>query len=206
MVPLDEALFEAVKHGDARKAEALLKQGADVKAQDKEDGRTPLHWAAANGYKAVMEVLVIKGAMVDAIDEEMRTPLHWAAYNGHLPVVERLLAGGASVNAVAKNGWMPLNAAVARGNAAIVEVLLAHGATVNAIDKKFGMTLLHKAVMEGQDAVVHQLIMAGAEVNITDRDGKTPLHWAATTARLIIIDRPSRSGRWTRFPDIRDVS
>ena len=57
MAPLDGALFEAAKQGDARKVEALLKQGADVKAQDKEDGRTPLHWAAYNGHTAVVEVL-----------------------------------------------------------------------------------------------------------------------------------------------------
>lgn len=47
------------------------------------EGRTPLHFAVADGNKAVVEVLTsYEGCNVTAYDNLFRTPLHWAALLG----------------------------------------------------------------------------------------------------------------------------
>ena len=45
----------------------LLEQGADIEAKDK-DGWTPLIKAAYNGQKEVVQLLMEKGAIVEATD------------------------------------------------------------------------------------------------------------------------------------------
>ena len=61
----DEALLEAARKGDLAKVEALLAQGADVKAVDASmfgGGYTLLHHAAEKGHTAMVDTLLAHGA------------------------------------------------------------------------------------------------------------------------------------------------
>ena len=65
---------------------------------------TPLHNAAHNGHKEIAELLIAKGANVNAKMDNGFTSLHWAAiapnaHEGHKEVAELLIAEGADVNA-----------------------------------------------------------------------------------------------------------
>lgn len=52
------------------------------------EGRTPLHFAVADGNEAVVEVLTsYEGCNVTAYDNLFRTPLHWAALLGGCPQI-----------------------------------------------------------------------------------------------------------------------
>ena len=62
---------------DAAIAEALIRRGAPLEAQD-EFGRTPLAAAACRGNWAVVPALVRAGACGDTQDTYLQTPLHYA--------------------------------------------------------------------------------------------------------------------------------
>jgi hypothetical protein len=67
-----------------------------------------LHSAAGGGHEEVAELLLAKGADVNAKNNDGFTPLHSAAAQGHKDVAELLLAKGADANAKDKDGYIPL--------------------------------------------------------------------------------------------------
>jgi len=68
----DEKLQSGVTLGDLEKVAEALDQGANVNTKTQVGGRnverTPLHWAAAGGHAKVAQVLVDRGADVNATD------------------------------------------------------------------------------------------------------------------------------------------
>jgi uncharacterized protein len=110
----------------------------DVKARD-DVGRTPLHWAAANGTSANITALLKRGAKVNVRNLDGGTPLTFAA-SGDTAIVITLLDAGADVNARGGlSGMTSLHTAASRGSSASVIALLDAGADAKAKDK-FGFT------------------------------------------------------------------
>jgi Ankyrin repeats (3 copies)/Ankyrin repeat len=110
-------------------ANTLIIRGQSPDLEDSY-GRTPLSYAAEKGHEAVVELLVEKGAELEAKDKDYgRTPLSWAAEKGHEAVVKLLLDKGAELEAKDYNyGQTPLIWAVEKGREAVVKLLLEKGA------------------------------------------------------------------------------
>ena len=90
-----------------------------------------MHGASSSNVKAVVELLLDRGADVNARGDLGYTPLHQAAYWNEDPaVIELLLDHGADINAVSDFGYTAINRAAA-GVAvpAVVELLLERGAS-----------------------------------------------------------------------------
>jgi ankyrin repeat protein len=51
-----------------------------------------------------------------------------------------------------------------------------------------GYTALHRAILVGYYCLVHQLIERGASVNAQSRDGRTPLHLAASKGVVGVVE------------------
>jgi ankyrin repeat protein len=85
---------DVAKAGDLAEVKSLPKDNPDLISRKDDFGYTPLHWAAMYGCKDVAELLLTKGAEVNAKDEDGETPLHWAARHGHKDVVELLRRHG----------------------------------------------------------------------------------------------------------------
>lgn len=66
-----------------------------------------MHCAAHNENSSVAQLLLAKGAAVNATDGEGRMPLHWAALLGRSSVAEFLLAMNATVDAEDREGGEP---------------------------------------------------------------------------------------------------
>lgn len=51
-------------------------------------GFSPLHWAAKEGHSKIVELLIQRGARVNATNRGDDIPLHLAAAHGHREVVQ----------------------------------------------------------------------------------------------------------------------
>ena len=91
----------------------------------------PLHEAAGRGDTAKVQLLLDKGADINAKDSNGETALMEAADNGHLEVVKQLLAKGADVNAKSSYGYTALLYAADQGHTECVGLLLDGGANIN---------------------------------------------------------------------------
>lgn len=94
------------------------------------DGRTELHYAAADGDADRVRELLGEGLDPRAADVSGWTPLHFAAQR-HVPaIVNLLLEAGADVNAQDEHGNTPLFRAVfeSRGRGDCIQMLREHGA------------------------------------------------------------------------------
>ncbi len=70
--------------------EFLLSKGANINAKDYTTGGTPLHYAALNGYKNMVEFLIANGADAFSKALEEATPLMLAEGEGHNDVADLL--------------------------------------------------------------------------------------------------------------------
>ena len=89
MTESNKMLWEGVIENNFDKVRIALNLRAEVNAK-RNDGDTPLHWAAWNNYLEVAQLLISSGAEVDVENNAGNTPLRWAAFNGHQEMVELL--------------------------------------------------------------------------------------------------------------------
>ncbi|KAB5514901.1 ankyrin repeat-containing domain protein [Coniochaeta sp. 2T2.1] len=122
----------------------------------------------------VVEMLLGKGADVNAQGGKYGTALYMASNGGHKEIVGMLLGMGADVNAQGGYYGTPLQAASNGGHKGIVEMLLGKGADVNAQGGDYGTALQaashrgHKEVaasLRGHKEVVKILLGKGADVH-----------------------------------------
>ncbi len=87
----------------AEVAQLLLDAGADINAPNKHKvfgpGNRPLHAAVYNNREDVVDLLLARGADVNARDNAGWTPLHMAVANGRFGLALKLLDAGADPNA-----------------------------------------------------------------------------------------------------------
>jgi ankyrin repeat protein len=131
----DRALFAAADAGNIEAVKQHLAAGTDVNAKNiLRLGRTPLHQAAWDGHKEIVELLITNSANVDALDRYRETPLHAAADEGHKEIAELLIANGADVDGKYNTNYntkTPLHYAAGEGHKEIIELLIANGADVD---------------------------------------------------------------------------
>ena len=117
------ALEIACRKGRADVAAILLDHGADLRLRTTA-GTTMMHEAALGDSPEVIELLLARGAEVNAMDTETAaTPLHFAASFGRLKAVKALLRIGADVNSKNAKSETPLQTAVSNGQNDVAEVL-----------------------------------------------------------------------------------
>ncbi len=158
--------------------------GQELMPDGRQDGWTPLEWAAFNGKLEVCRYLLKTGASVSVKDVDGRTALYVAAGSGRLDVARLLLTVGADAAAKDVNENTPLQMAAFSGSVGLCRLLLSKApGALNAAGKN-GLTPLHYGAGAGKTDVCEALLAAGAKVNARDKQNRTPLYLAATGGYL----------------------
>jgi len=89
-----DAIVWATFYANEEEFHYCLDRGDDLNIQD-EYGRTALHAAAEEGWIYYAEMLLERGAQVDATDKECDTPLDYAVFHEHKKMAELLRKHGA---------------------------------------------------------------------------------------------------------------
>lgn len=164
------------------------------------------------GFDDLVELLLTKGADINAKEKNGFTPLHASAQNGFEKTVEILLENHADINSGTNEKRTPLYSAVDRDHEQIISMLIEKGADVN-IGINNGWTPLHRAAYHGKtfaierenyrklrikhfffffewfpgyDHIVKKLIEEGADVNAETDKGVTPLYLGAILGKRFI--------------------
>jgi len=199
------ALHYAVEKNRIEATRVLLEMGADPAARGTHNHRTPLFFAARDGYSECARLLVEKGVP----PEERRHALRLAVQGvraGHMRIVEYLLGLGVEPDIFAAvklgmtdrvrgvlgsdpkavhsrdgNERTPLHWAARSGNLAAVRVLLDSGAEVDACSYHIHVrrTPLHEACGSGRFNVVREMLRKGADPDAVACFGVTPMGMAA---------------------------
>jgi ankyrin repeat protein len=199
-------LHSAAQQGNIQAIVRLLRCGANVEAQTRSKGQTPLHLAAAAGHVDLLPLLINRTTL-DQQDTSGRTPLQLAASKRQWEAVAVLMAAGASpcasdfassplapaITAVAVPGRTWGYSVPAHPTTAVLEVLVndlwSAGLVAEAVAyiSLQQQTALHFAALGGSQQLVAKLVEAGADKDAVDSGGFTPLWLAAHMGHLHLV-------------------
>ena len=188
----DPALQEALLNDNATIIRPLIEYGADVNARCRQRGigvkpmyeegetnGTVLHLAVTKGDERVVQLLLEKGANVNAQGGRYGNSLQAAIQNQHENVVRILLEKGADINAQSGRSGTALRiAALYANNEGIVQLLLEKGADLRIQSGIYG-TLLEEIVSISDRRIIRLLLEKGADEFEKDEQNKFVLSEAA---------------------------
>ncbi|XP_028813868.1 ankyrin repeat domain-containing protein 27 isoform X2 [Denticeps clupeoides] len=160
-------------------------------------GYTPLHIAAVCGQSLLIDVLVSKGAVVNATDYHALTPLHLSCQKGYQGVTLLLLHYKANTDAQDNNGNTPLHLACMYGHEDCVKALVyydLHTCHLNIQNDK-GDTPLHIAARWGYEGIIEVLLENGASTAVHNKAKDTPLQCALNSRILSLLEGPHSGTR-----------
>jgi len=143
-----------------------------------------LSYAIAENNIEIIVTLVKLGADINTTDLDGLTLLHKAAKKDNATIIRMLVKLGAKINAQTNSGYTPIHHAVLEGSLKAIETLAKWGADLNIQggQENDNITLFHSAMETKKNKrifVINMLANLKLNINAKDRDGLTPLHWAA---------------------------
>lgn len=159
-------------------------------------GYTPLHVAALYGQSQLIDLLVCKGAPVNATDYHALTPLHLACQRGYQGVTLLLLHYKANADAQDNNGNAPLHLACMYGHEDCVKALVYYDVQTCHLDLQNdkGDTALHMAARWGYEGIIQVLLENGASAAVCNRSKESPLQ-CALNPKILLLLQSTRKGR-----------
>ena len=170
----------------------LLKSSADPNIRSS-SGMTPLFCAINRrpGIHIAMVELLCQSEKVDKTTKDPggRTVLHMAAHNVKaFKILFRYSA--VKIDDADDKGETPLFHAARKAinPRATAELIDSYNASSDIKDG-YGRTPLSHAAERDNRGAIHSLLKAGADCTLEDNEGKSPMSWAVTYARVEVIER-----------------
>ena len=174
-------LIEAVTKNDLKAVQQLLKEGANVDAQDAR-GRTALLAAVEGHHLESTKVLLEAGADVNIQDYKQDSPLLLAGAEGTVEIMKLILQAKPDFTLYNRFGGTSLIPAAERGHVDMVKLLLNTTVDIDHVNHLGWTALLEAIVLSDGDPrhqkIVQLLVDAGANVHIADKEGVSPLQHA----------------------------
>ena len=153
----------------------LIDKGAFVCTDLESQEHLPIFSATIADNPEIIDLLVQKGAQINAHASNGRLPIHTASRYGKINAMKYLVEHGADIN----NNWVlmgqtPLLFAVANNYFECAEYLLSKGALVDSPDKNNRTPLMY-ALCISNNELVEILLKYGANVNAIGSDRSPPI-------------------------------
>jgi uncharacterized protein len=182
-------MLKAVTDGNVRAVRSCLDSGVQVDARlgvrpNRPAQETFLMLAAEKGRSRVVELLLSRGANVDATNDLGQPALLYAARNNQTSIVSTLLKVGANPNLRwAGRDFLLREVACAGIDLRMTRLLLKYGADASAMNSQ-RRTALHMAAHQGRTDIARLLVKAGADINGRDSFGHGPVTCAVAGKHL----------------------
>jgi len=171
----------ALSHQRSEVLNHLLENGADADQTNKL-GWTLLHQAAAEGHVTMLDIIIHHTKNINVKNTHGETPIHLATSHGRSGCVKLLIKAGANINEVDKQLRTPLHYAAMFDKDEIIPILCENGADVDAKDY-MKLSPIHHAK---KSIITTLLIQWRADINITEKELRTPIHYAALHGQHLI--------------------
>uniref|UniRef100_A0A8C1B613 non-specific serine/threonine protein kinase n=1 Tax=Cyprinus carpio carpio TaxID=630221 RepID=A0A8C1B613_CYPCA len=155
--------------------------------QPNKHGTPPLLIAAGCGNVQIIDVLMKKGAEIQAFDKTGANAIYYAARHGHVGTLRFLHKKKCPLDIQDKSGETALHVAARYGNVDVVQYLCSIHANPDLVDRE-QETPLHCAAWHGYSAVARALCEAGCDVNARNREGESPLLTASARGFKDIVE------------------
>ena len=126
-------IFETINNGNFEDVKTLLEKNPGLLELKGINGRTPIFLAVTGDHVEIVELLINKGANLNALDKSKRNCLHLACYGRNEKIIQMLIKGGIDINAMDEMGHKPYDFAVSTNNDNIIAMLKSSGGTPTEI-------------------------------------------------------------------------
>ncbi|KAG7177400.1 Serine/threonine-protein phosphatase 6 regulatory ankyrin repeat subunit A-like 2, partial [Homarus americanus] len=175
------AMHTAAINDESQVMELLIQHDADIEAKDATDHRTPLFFTITKQSIRCFQLLLEKGANVNAVGRDGKSVLHVAVEHNvkHGKMVRELIRRGASLKyTIVKSGYTPIHTAACIGDYELLKMFLKHDRNAaNFCDRK-GNVPLHLSAEKGHKYSCNILLQYGANIDVNNKMKETPLHLA----------------------------
>lgn len=180
-------IIAAKKHKEEFALKLCELTDVDVNYQDAE-GRTVLHWAAANGLNSLLRTLLTESELdFAACDQNGETPMLLAAKNKQSESVKLLGAYDKDINRQGQNGFTILHWVIIHGDHDLLEELLeSETIDINVKDSE-GNTPLVLAASLKRYSCMRLLLKKGATPDIRGKNKKMALHWVSQSGYVEML-------------------
>ncbi|XP_034057648.1 probable protein S-acyltransferase 23 isoform X2 [Gymnodraco acuticeps] len=194
----DGDIFDCIQTGSIEQCIQFVENDRSILKEQGWGGFSPLHYAALNGNRALVDFFLNNGADPNLNSNAGQTPFHFACRQGNIFIIHLMMQFGADLRLIDLQQKTSLHHAVSGGSIVAVQFLLETGMFRFSDTDMYHVTPLHLASSTGNTELVRYLLRdQRCAVDAVDQQGATALHVAAEHGGVEVCwTLMQRSGCW----------